>query len=437
MDRFLCKMGKNITSFISIFDLIKDLVFLMEADGDSFKYIYVNESAKEVLHYRGSMIGKRIEDVVSKELAKTLIIKYQQTVTTLKTVEFEEEYKGCDGRFIGETSLNPILIGEEECIYILGIVRDVTERRHRECELKETKRQLENNQKKLISLVENNGDAVFEVDPNGHFIDINVMGHHLTGYCGGELNGQSFVPLVVEDMREEVISHFKKALNGSKEEYETVIYNRKGNRVHLFVKNVPVYVDDEIVGVYGIAKDITERKKQQKALERMAFYDYLTGLPNRRTFDDRLDMAIITANHTNKKIAVMMLDGRKFKKVNDTYGHDAGDAVIRQFAMRLKESVRAVDTVARFGGDEMAVILPEIESLEMVEEIAKQILETLGKPFTFKNRKINLGAGIGISIYPDHSMKKRRLIKYADEALYEAKESEWDIYRFYQPKQRK
>lgn len=139
----------------------------------------------------------------------------------------------------------------------------------------------------------------------------------------------------------------------------------------------------------------------------MAFYDYLTDLPNRRTFDDRLEMAIRNANRSNKKVALMMIDGRKFKLVNDTFGHDAGDAVLIEMARRLKACVRETDTVARFGGDEIGVVLPEIDSVDIVEDIAKRIIDSFEKPLIFKQHQILLGAGIGIALYPDHTMKKR------------------------------
>ena len=120
------------------------------------------------------------------------------------------------------------------------------------------------------------------------------------------------------------------------------------------------------------------------------------------------------------------------KKINDTFGHDAGDAVLKEMAKRLKASVRQTDTVARLGGDEMGIILPEIETNETAEDVAERIIHSFKEPFYFNDNEIIIGAGIGISYYPEHSIDKKQLIKFADEALYEAKKSKENVYRIYQ-----
>ena len=431
MKSFLDNLGLDILAFTSMFDFIKDLIFLMEVDEKSFQYIYVNQSAIDVLNIDEAIIGNRIEEILSKGLAEVLIPKYQEAQSTKKTVDFIEILDTENGEFIGEASLNPILTENGQCKYILAIVRDVTERKREERELQETKRNLETNQKRLISLVEHNGDAVYEMDLEGNFININKTFTEIIGYDENEMIGTSFLPLIIEEKKEVTISHFMNALKGSKEEYETCIRNKSGQLIQLLVKNVPIIVDEDIVGIYGIASDISERKRIREELAKMAFYDYLTGLPNRRTFDERFNMAILQAKRSKKKVAVMMIDGRKFKQINDTYGHDAGDEVLKEMSKRLKASVRQTDTVARLGGDEMGIILPEIDSVEMAEVVAKRIVASFDETFHFQDFEIKIGAGIGIAFYPDHSVNKKQLIKYADEALYEAKKSNRNEYRIH------
>jgi diguanylate cyclase (GGDEF)-like protein len=163
----------------------------------------------------------------------------------------------------------------------------------------------------------------------------------------------------------------------------------------------------------------------------MAFYDHLSGIPNRRTFDNRLQTAIHHANRSGRKVAVLLLDGRKFKQINDQFGHDAGDAVIKEMAMRLQACVRPMDTAARLGGDEMGVVLPELDSLEVAEATAIRILKSYEEPFKFNGYEIKMGAGIGISLYPDDSVNEKQLVKYADMALYEAKKADRDEYIVY------
>lgn len=159
--------------------------------------------------------------------------------------------------------------------------------------------------------------------------------------------------------------------------------------------------------------------------------DFLSGLPNRRLFDKQLEDAIQQANKSGKMVAVMMLDGHKFKQINDKYGHDAGDAVIKEMAIRLRNSIRETDTVARLGGDEMGIVLPELDTIKDAETIAQRIVQAFKSPLQFNSHEIKIGAGIGIAIYPNHSTYKKVLIKSADLALYEAKKCEDTQFRIY------
>src|SRR5690606_28491405 len=114
-----------------------------------------------------------------------------------------------------------------------------------------------------------------------------------------------------------------------------------------------------------------------------------------------------------KKVAILMLDGRKFKQINDQFGHDAGDAVIKEMAIRLLDCIRPIDTAARLGGDEMGIILPELDSVDLAVETAKKILKSYEKPFIFNGSIITMGVGIGIALYPEDSTNEKQLIKFA------------------------
>lgn len=300
MDGFLKNIGQDAQSFAGIFDLIKDLVFIMEVSDQSFRYLFLNKSAYEILDLKQDILGKEMQFVLPEDMSTFLMSKYKEVVTTGKPLEFESNLFPSNHEFIGETSLNPIFNKEGNCQYIIAIVRD-----------------------------------------------------------------------------------------------------------------------------------ITERKRYRDELANLAFYDFLTGLPNRRTFERRLIRAINQAARTNKKVAVMMLDGYHIKKINDNFGHDAGDAAIKEMANRIKDSVRQSDTVARFGGDEMGIIITNIDSNEMAEEIANRVLQSFEAPFYFNEHELQLGVGIGVSFYPDHAIDKSLLVKFADQALYEAKESGKLEYRIY------
>ena len=797
-------MGKDISTSTALFDVIKDPVFLMEKEDDSFRYLYINPSALALMPLQ-DVIGKRIEEVLPPEQSRNVIHHHLKAHAAQESVEFLEKVETEHGEFIGETVLNPILSEDGRCRYILAIIRDVTEREHKKQDLQAAKREIEIERKRLNSLVENNANAVFEFDGEKNFISINKMVTEVTGFNEEELIGQSIVSLVVEECLEDTLSHFDQALKGKAIEFETAIYTKNQQIANFYVNTIPIVADKKVIGVYSIAKeitehkktvsllqeseqrykslfanhphgiftfdrkgqlesgnagaekitgysmeeliansfktalslkelekvkryfyktvkekqpqryelafrrkdgqfidlqtmnipiivngqlvgihgivtditevnhahkaltetkenlevfwnnstdpiffidtkgdilkvnpafeetfeyteeemisgkgtiipphmvadqfdivekiikgetvnsydtiritksgkplnissyspvrnadkaivgatiiyknvtelkkagqelqksqekyklitestfdiitlidlsgrieyvspayerilgypcetnigisftenvhpedafvlsesvaslidggkpatievrflhhdghyiwmevslapvlekgevkkvftiarDITERRRLQDKIAKMAFYDHLTGIPNRRTFDDKLQKAIQKADHSGKKVAILMLDGRKFKQINDQFGHDAGDAVIKEMAFRLQSCVRPIDTAARLGGDEMGVILPDLDSVEVAENMAKQILKLHEAPLAYNGFEIKIGAGIGISLYPDDTINEKQLLKYADMALYEAKKSDQNEYRIY------
>lgn len=805
MKYFSEEKGQDILASTALFDLIKDPVFLMEKDADSFRYAYVNPSALALMPTQ-DLIGKRIEDVLSPEHSRTVIHFHQKAQSSKESIEFMEGIETEHGEFIGETVLNPIVAENGECRYILAVIRDATERELKERALQKTRKEIEIERKRLNSLIENNANAVFEFDHNKIFIRSNQMVTEAIGFSEEELLGKSIVGLVHESCLENTLFHFDKALEGTSVEFETTVYtkteqwlqfyvntipividgnvigvyamakditeqketerllreseqrykslfdnhphgiftfdrngnlesgntgaeqitgyrmeellvqsfksillqdemektkhhfyktingkqperfemafrHKNGQLIDLQAMNIPIIVDEQLVGLHGIvtdvtemnraqkaltetkeelevfwknstdpifyidtkgdilkvnpafeeifgfteeemvsgkgtiipphmvkdqfeiverilngetvnshdtirmtksgrplniissytpvrnaakeiigatiiyknvtelkkaekelqksqekykiitestfdiitlinlsglieyvspanekilgysdqvyisspftmnvhpedafdlmesvtslvdggkpatieirylhrdghyiwmevsptpviengqvkrlftiARDITERKRLQDKIAKMAFYDHLSGIPNRRTFDDKLQKAIDQAKRSGKKVAILMLDGRKFKQINDRFGHDAGDAVIKEMAKRLQDCVRPIDTAARLGGDEMGVVMPELDSEEEAENMAQRILKSFETPLVFNGFEIKIGAGIGISLYPGHTLNEKQLIKYADMALYEAKKSEQDDYKIY------
>lgn len=178
----------------------------------------------------------------------------------------------------------------------------------------------------------------------------------------------------------------------------------------------------------GIIFDITVRKEHEQQLEYMAFYDTLTGLPNRNLLKGYFPKAIARCKRKNTQLAIMYLDLDKFKSVNDSFGHDIGDLLLKQVAQRLIKCVRDGDIVSRQGGDEFIILLEDICSKEL-HVVAKRIITNISEPFTIDMKKVNVSASIGISLYPEHGEDLQTLTGHADEAMFECKAS--SNYQFY------
>ena len=181
----------------------------------------------------------------------------------------------------------------------------------------------------------------------------------------------------------------------------------------------------------GVMRDITVRKQQFEQIEFLAHHDALTGLPNRHLFDDRLTQALIVAGRRQSRLALMFIDLDKFKLINDTLGHEAGDIVLKSAAARLLDRVRASDTVARVGGDEFAVILDDVGANENAAQIAQDIIATLTTPIEAAGEECTVGASIGIALYPEDADAASDLLACADETMYRVKAAGRNNFMFF------
>ena len=185
-------------------------------------------------------------------------------------------------------------------------------------------------------------------------------------------------------------------------------------------------------GLVAVHEDVTEKRKAQAHIERLARHDALTGLPNRATFHEILNSRL-SDDKAGNGVAVYYLDLDRFKAVNDTFGHAVGDELLRQVAKRLRHAVRDKDVVARFSGDEFAVIQQDVADPEAVEMVAQRVLDAIGNRFKINDHLFHIGVSIGVSLFPSDSRDANRLIKNADIALYRAKADGGNTFRFYEP----
>jgi diguanylate cyclase (GGDEF)-like protein len=184
-------------------------------------------------------------------------------------------------------------------------------------------------------------------------------------------------------------------------------------------------------GFKGVIRDITERKRIEQELNHMATHDTLTGLPNRLMFSQLLDHSIQSAQRNMKQLAVLFIDLDRFKIINDSLGHEAGDLLLKEMALRFKQSLRTVDIVGRLGGDEFTILMEDFNELKQVETLAHKILNTVIKPFAIMGEEYRVTASIGISVFPKDGQDEQTLMKNADIAMYFAKEGGKNTFQFY------
>ena len=181
--------------------------------------------------------------------------------------------------------------------------------------------------------------------------------------------------------------------------------------------------DGTVASILSLVADVTARVEAEEQLRQAAVNDALTGLPNRNSLAARLEHAIMRVNRSGDRLALLFIDLDRFKKVNDTLGHAAGDEVLRQAAARIRACVREVDTVARLGGDEFVVLLETDVRPDTPSIIGERIRAAFGSPFDWKGTEVRCGASVGVSLYPDHARDPASLLESADEAMYRVKQS--------------
>jgi diguanylate cyclase (GGDEF)-like protein/PAS domain S-box-containing protein len=246
------------------------------------------------------------------------------------------------------------------------------------------------------------------------------------GLAVKDVIGKHLRELYGEDVFREVEGHFMQVLRGQAVTYQRTHKLANGEFRYLEVMLLPHFTGQgKVVGCYGVTTDITEHKLTEERIQRVAHHDSLTGLPNRLLFNDRLRQAMSRAKRDSRQFALLYLDLDKFKQVNDTLGHAAGDELLTSVAARIRQQVRESDTVARVGGDEFTVILPDLVRREEAEAVATKIIAALAAPFRLGNPKqgANIGTSVGIAIYPADGRDADTLVKAADAAMYSAKQT--------------
>lgn len=287
---------------------------------------------------------------------------------------------------------------------------------------------------KLRMHVERTPLAVIEWDREHRVTAWNPAAEAIFGFPAGEAMGRRAGDFLVPPSGAAAVDamwvELAETRDGTKFGMENV--TRAGAAIQCEWYNTPL-VDPggRVVGFASLVQDVTERLNTERTIHYMAHHDALTGLPNRRLMQDRLGQAIMQARRKQRHVAVLFLDLDRFKLLNDTLGHDTGDYILKDVARRLTACVREVDTVSREGGDEFVVILPDLDRPENARVVADKILREFAKPVEIGGQEIHITTSIGISHYPNDATDLNHLLKHADSAMYQAKDSGRNTVRFF------
>jgi len=294
-------------------------------------------------------------------------------------------------------------------------------------------RRAEENLRLAAKVFETTTEAILVTNAKNYIIMVNPAFTAITGYHSQEVIGKQPQVLKSGHHNAEFYRTIWKNLSEIGQ-WQGEIWNRRKNG-EIYVEWVSITVirdaHQRIVQHVAVFSDITKRKQVEELIWHQAHYDALTGLPNRSLFADRLAHALRSMNREREQLALMFIDLDRFKWVNDTLGHSAGDLLLKETAQRLKNCVRESDTVARLGGDEFTVILPKIDGFWDAKVIAQRILKNLTQPFKLGNYEVSVAGSIGITFFPNDGQDVETLVKNADLAMYQAKESGRNTFRFF------
>ena len=277
----------------------------------------------------------------------------------------------------------------------------------------------------LLTLLEASPGLVAVSNTKGRLLYMNSMGRSMLG-IGQESNivgrkvSELYAPGSYEQLRDEAIPT---SLRAGVWQGETALIDREGTEIpvsQLLMAN-RIRQDVDVTVLATIAWDIREQKQIQHELRHQATHDDLTDLPNRNLLMDRLAQALRSAERYRHFVAVLFMDLDNFKNVNDNYGHERANLLLRQFAHRLRSRVRAEDTIARYGGDEFVIVVPELRVPDDVARVRQEVRNVLDEPFLVGDERVQLGASVGTAMYPCDGTNAEALLQAADSTMYEGK----------------
>jgi diguanylate cyclase (GGDEF)-like protein/PAS domain S-box-containing protein len=356
-----------------------------------------------------------------------------QTITAGKIWRGEVTNRRKNGTlYTEEMSITPVRTERGEITHFVGIKQDITSRMHAAQELRDR-------ESKLRLILESTAEAIYGIDLKGRCTFCNPACIRLLGYeHENDLLGKNMHDLIHHSGRDGTMLPQEKcrifrAFQGGQGVHvdDEVLWKADGTSFPVEYWSYPQRKGEGIVGAVVAFTDITERRSAEERIRHLAYYDALTGLPNRMLFQDRLVKALASARRRGEKVALLFLDLDQFKTINDSLGHSVGDLLLQEIAERLKKWAREQDTVTRLGGDEFVVVLNAVKEAADAAVAADRLMKAIAAACVVQEHSLTVTCSLGISVFPDHGTDGETLIKNADAAMYWAKGNGRNSFQFF------
>ncbi len=385
---------------------------------------YVNPKFVETTGYtEDEAIGQKPSILKSGNMEDEDYKELWETISSGNTWSGEFQNRKKDGTvYFESTSISPVRDTSGNIINYISIKEDIT-----------TRKKVEDQLRMNATVFETASEGIVITDTNNVIKTVNPAFTRITGYGLDEVIGKTPAILNSGLHDDEFYKELWSSLN-SKGYWNGEIWNRrKDSAIYPEWLSIAAIKDEsgDVQEYVAVFSDITRRKQDEEQIRHQANFDALTKLPNRSLLVDRLSQAIVSAKRLSHKVALLFIDLDRFKSVNDSLGHVTGDELLKQVAKRIGECVSESDTVARFGGDEFVIVLPDIVKANEAADVAQRVISAIDQSYRIFGREIYVGASIGITIYPDDSHDSNTMLRNADMAMYRAKEAGRNNYQYY------
>ena len=409
---------------------IEEPVFVMEFNVENtFRYVFINEAARKLTGIPEDYYGHTWFDYLPLEKAELLQRNYEQVRITHEPAVFLDaiDHNGLDT--FGETTIRPLYDVKGEMVYLVGIT-------NLSAHYKQENGMIIESEQIYRSLIDHNMDAIISLNRNGEILNCNPSTMSITGYQEKHLKDHSFFHYIHSNDYSRILNLYDRALKGFPMEVSDVLFlHRRGHYIQVQLKSIPIVVNNKIKGVYFIIRDISEISRNTEQIKYMVLHDQLTGLLNRSALLKDLHEAIHIASQLKSEFSLIYIDLDRFKFMNDSFGHQSGDLLLKVISERLLSLEGESHSIYRQGGDEFVVLLEHTcreETIQFIEEI----ISTLEEPFQIDNQQYYVTASMGISMYPYDGLDAVTLMQKADHALFQVKKRGRAHYLFYSARMR-